>query len=413
MAHETQKDMKQAPPVFVTGKAAKTRFQRTRMLGRATARVLLVLLFAAGLYLSLVPAGRADLRTTLILPALLGASEPPALTPADEAVRHTQMIIPAPAGGVYLDVYAPTTPTPPVPGVRGGVVIVPGVGDNRAVPQLVNLAMSLAHAGLVVMTMTTPTLIDNSISAQDSEGVVQAFETLAHWPGVSANRIGLLGTSGGGPLVCFAAADPRIRDQVAFVALFGSYYNATSLLRAFGQHAFVVNGRLQPWRPDPFPKQVLADTIAGTLPPLESTPLRNAFAPGGKPLTAANLASLSPPAVAAYHLLAGDEPGRVNANIAALSSQMRALLDELSINRVIDKMRAPVYLLHDRSDPSIPFTESRECAAALARIHHPYDLAEFGIFEHVQVRSGLAIGQLLSDGPHLFHVLSNVLYVGS
>src|SRR5216683_4059221 len=349
MANQMHKDMKQAPPVFISGKAAKTRFQRTRMLGRAAARVLLVLLFAAGLYLSVVPAGRADLRTTLILPALLSASEPPALTPADESVRHTQLIIPAPAGGVYLDVYAPTTPTPLVPGVRGGVVIVPGVGDNRAVPQLVNLATSLAHAGLVVMTMTTPTLIDNSMSAQDSDGVVQAFETLAHWPGVSANRIGLIGTSGGGPLVCFAAADPRIRDQVAFVTLFGSYYNATSLLRAFGQRAFMVNGHLQPWQPDHYPKQVLADTIAGTLPSLESTLLQNAFAPNGEPLTAADLAQLSPSAVAAYHLLSGDEPDQV----------------------------------------------------------------EFGIFSHVLVRSGLDIGQLLSDGPHLFQVLSNILYVGS
>src|SRR5262249_59225405 len=124
---------------FVTGKAAKTRFQRTRILGRAAARILLVLLFVAGLYLSLFPAGRADLRTTLLLPTLLGASEPAALTAADESVRHTQMIVPAPAGGVYLDVYAPTTPTPLVPGERGGVIMIPGVGDNRAVPQLVNL----------------------------------------------------------------------------------------------------------------------------------------------------------------------------------------------------------------------------------------------------------------------------------
>src|SRR5215472_15214790 len=412
MANETRKDMKQVPPVFVAGKTAKTRFRRTRMLGCATARILLVLLFCAGFYLSVFPAGRADLRTMLLLPTLLGASEPAALTAADEAVRHTQLIIPAPAGGVYLDVYEPTTPTPLVPGVRGGVVMVPGVGDNRAVPQLVNFATSLAHTGLVVITMTTPTLIDNSISAQDSEGVVQAFETLAHWPGVSASRIGLVGTSGGGPLVCFAAADPRIRDQVAYVALFGSYYNTTTLLRAFGQRAFVVDGHLQPWQPDPYPKQVLADTIAGTLPSVESTLFQNAFAPNGKPLTAADLARLSPPAVAAYHLLAGDEPGQVDANIAALSPQMHALFDQLSINRVVNKIQAPVYLLHDRSDPSIPFTESREFAAALARIHHPYELAEFGIFSHVQVRSGLGIAQLLSDGPHLFHVLSNILYVG-
>ena len=413
MANEIHKDVKQAPPVFVTGKAVKTRFRRTRMLGRATARILLVLLFVAGLYLSVFPAGRADLRTTLLLPTLLGASEPAELTVADESIHHTQMIIPAPAGGVYVDVYAPTTPTPLVPGVRGGVIMIPGVGDNRAVPQLVNLATAFAHTGLVVMTMTTPTLVDNTMSAQDSDGVVQTFEALARWPGVNPHRIGLVGFSGGGPLVCFAAADPRIRDQVAFVALFGSYYNATSLLQAFGQRAYMLNGHLQPWQPDPYPKQVLADTIAGTLPPLESTLLQNAFAPRGKPLTAAELAQMSPPAVAAYHLLLGDEPGQVDANIAALSPQMHALLDQLSINRVVDKIRAPVYLLHDRSDPSIPVTESLEFAAALARIHHPYDLAEFGIFSHVQVKSDLGIGQLLSDAPHLFNVLSQIVYVGS
>src|SRR6266849_2010216 len=413
MANQTHKDMKQAPPVFVTGKAAKTRFQRTRMLGRTAARVLLVLLFAAGLYLSVFPAGRADLRTTLILPTLLGASEPPALTPADESIRHTQMIIPAPAGGVYLDVYVPTTPTPLVPGVRGGVVMVPGVGDNRAVPQLVNFATSLAHAGLVVMTMTTPTLIDNSISAQDSDGVVQAFETLAHWPGVSANRIGLVGTSGGGPLVCFAAADPRIRDQVAFVALFGSYYNATSLLRAVGRRALTVNGHVQPWLPNPFPIQVLANVISGTLPPSEGLRLQNAFTPCGKPLTAQDLAQLSPSTVAAYHLLAGDEPKQVDANLAALPSQVHALLDELSVSRVIGQIRVPIYLLHDRSDTSVPFTESRDFAAALMRIHHPYDLAEFGIFEHVEVRADLGIGQVLGDAPRLLHVLSEILLPSS
>jgi len=413
MTNETHESTAQTAATPVAAKITKGQSRPTRRLGSAAARVALVLLFGLGFYCSVFPAGRANWRAMLLLPTLIGASEPAALKVVDESVRHTQMTVPAPGGTVYLDVYAPTTPIPLIPGRRGGLLMIPGVGDNRTVPQLINLSTSLARAGLVVMNMTTPTLINNSMSASDTDGVVQAFETLAHWPGVSAKHIGLVGFSGGGPLVCFAAADPRIRDQVAFVALFGSYYNATSLLRAFGQRAFMVNGRLQPWQPDPFPKQVLADTIAGALPPREGARLRSAFAPGGKPLTAADLAQLSPPVVAAYHLLAGDEPGQVDANIAALSPQMHALLDELSINRVIDKLRAPVYLLHDRSDPSIPITESQDFASALARIHHPYDFAEFGIFQHVQVRADLGIAQLLGDSPHLFQVLSQVVYVGS
>jgi acetyl esterase/lipase len=413
MTNETHESTAQTPATPVAAKVTRGQSRPARRLGSAVARVVLVLLFGLGFYCSMFPAGRANLRAMLLLPTLIGASEPAELKVVDESVRHTQMTIPAPGGTVYLDVYAPTTPTPLIPGTRGGLLMIPGVGDNRTVPQLVNLSLALAHAGLVVMNMTTPTLIDNSISAQDTDGVVLAYETLAHWPGVNPNRIGLVGFSGGGPLVCFAAADPRIRDQVAFVALFGSYYNATTLLRAFGQRALMVNGRLQPWQPAPFPKEVLANIMAGPLPPSESSLLREAFAPGGKALTTADLAQLSPPAVAAYHLLAGDEPDRVDANIAALSPQMHALLDELSINRVIDELRAPIYLLHDRSDPSVPVTESQDFALALARIHHPYDFVEFGIFNHVQVRADLAIGQLLGDAPHLFQVLSKVVYIAS
>jgi dienelactone hydrolase len=257
--------------------------------------------------------------------------------------------------------------------------------------------------------MTTPTLASYNLSAQDSDGVVEAFNFLAHMPGVNAHRIGFVGFSGGGPIICFAAADPRIRDQVAFVALFGYYFNATSLLRAVGRHALTVNGATQPWQPNPFPIQVLANVISSTMPPSEGVRLQQAFTPPDKPLTTQDLAHFSPSTVAAYHLLAGDEPNQVDANLAALPPQAHTLLNQLSVNRVLNQLHAPIYLLHDRADTSVPFTESRDFAAALMRIHHHYDLAEFGIFQHVQVRADLGIAQLLSDSPRLFRILSEIL----
>lgn len=413
MANEAQEHTQQAVTPPVAGNAAPAKTKRRRRFGSTIARVVLVLLFGIGFFLSVFPIGRAGLRATLLLPTLLMASEPAPMAVLDEPVRRTRMTISSRDGPVYLDIYAPTTTAPLVSRTRGGVIMIPGIGDNRNVPQLVNLSLALARAGLVVMNMTTPTLINYNLSAQDSDGVVQAFNVLAHWPGVSAHRIGLIGFSGGGPIICFAAADPRIRDQVAFVALFGSYFNATSLLRAVGRRALTVNGHVQPWQPNPFPIQVLANVISGTLPSSEGSRLQNAFTPGGKLLTAQDLAQLSPSTVAAYHLLAGDEPNQVDANLAALPSQAHALLDELSVNRVIGQIRVPIYLLHDRSDTSVPFTESRDFAAALMRIHHPYDLAEFGIFEHVEVRADLGIGQVLGDAPRLLHVLSEILLPSS
>src|SRR5579863_1100640 len=130
---------------------------------------------------------------------------------------------------------------------------------------------------------------------------------MASWPGVGARRVGIIGFSAGDALAAFAAADPRIRIQVAFILCFGGYFNTTTLLRAFGRRALEVNGQVQPWHPQYVPIEVLANTIAPLLPFDEASRLTNALAPGGTPLTSEELAQFSPDTVAVYHLLDGDE----------------------------------------------------------------------------------------------------------
>jgi dienelactone hydrolase len=387
--------------------------RRLARVGVILARMVLVLLFVLGFFLTVIPAGRAVARTTLVLPALITAAQPAPLKLLGEPVRHIQKQIPSRGGTVYLDIYEPSPPAPPIPGSREGLVLIPGVGDNRQVPQLINLSESLARAGVVVEDMTTPTLLNNSISPIDSDGVVQAFNYLSHWPGVGANRIGIAGFSGGGPLACLAAVDPRIQNRVAFIALFGSYFNAVSVLRAYGQRAITVNGRSIPWYPAQYPLQVLADVMASAMSLYDGSLVISAFVPHGTPLTTADLASMSPSAVAAYHLLEGDQPHRVNQNIAALSPAIQVLLNKLSPASVYEKIKAPIYLLHSRDDTSVPVTESQMFAAALARIHHPYDYAEFGIFNHVLVQSNLSIFQILGDAPALFRILYEILLPAS
>ena len=391
----------------------QAKFRRKMKLRYISALALLVLLFVIGFFLSVFPYGRATTRTMFVLPELLSVSQPGLLTLAEEPIQHIQKTVTSLNGLVYLDVYAPTTSAPPIPGVREGLVVIPGAGDNRADPQLINFSQAMARAGLVVMDMTTPTLLKFDMSAQDSDAVVQAFKTLAHWPGVGAYRIGIIGFSAGDALACFAAADARIRDQVAFILLFGGYFNATTLLHDIGRRALTVDGRVQPWQPQYVPIQVLANVFAPLLPPSEGSRLVNALIPGGTALTPTDLAQLSPDTVATYHLLAGDEPDRVDANIAALSPIIQAVLNELSPSRVIDQIRAPIYLLHDRNDQYVPFTESRDFAAALTRDHQSYDFAEFGIFQHVEVKEGVSMGQLVGDFISLFRILNEALLPGT
>ena len=384
-------------------------------LGQRAAQVALAFLLGTGCFLSLFPLGRALTRSTFLLPALLSASEPAPLVLAGDPVRFRRITISSAHGPVFLDIYEPATPPPPIPGGREAIIDVVGVGDNRNVPQLINLSRSFAHEGIVVVTVGTPTLFKYKVSAMDGEAVVQAFELLEHWPGVDSHHIGIIAFSVGDLLASVGAADPRIRDRVAFLAIFGGYFDVSSLLRTIGRHAQDVDGHTQPWRPDSTPLFALVSTVSDLLSPADNKLLRKAFPVDkiGPPLTMQQQAQLSPEAAAFYHLLEGDEPGSVDRNLAALSPRMKGLLTQLSLLPVINQIRAPIHLLHDRNDPSIPFSQAQEFAAALARIHHPYDFAAYSIFSHVQVGSNLGLVQVLGDGTRLFQTLTSILLVGS
>ncbi len=387
---------------------------RWRSAGVWTARCVLALCLLGGIFTALFPAGRSALKALAILPGILSASQPTWQQPIAEAVIHTRRTISTASGPVYLDVYAPSTGAPLVPGSREGMLMITGVGDNRQEPQVINFAQTLARAGIVVMGVTTPALIDDRVDAGDREAVVEAFHVLQHWPGVGAARVGMFGISAGSALICLAAADARIRDQVAFISLLGAYFDTTTLLETLGRRAQIIDGRVQPWSPVAVPLQALSSTIAPALPASDGALLIQAFAsyPAGA-LNAQQLAQLAPQSAAAYHLLAGDQPDKVAENLAAFTPDLRRLLVQLSPSSVVAQLHAPVYLLHDRSDQFVPVSESQAFADALERLHHSYDFAKFGIFQHADVRAGTSLPQLFGDGQRLFQLLSKVAQVGS
>ena len=384
-------------------------------LRRRVARMVLVCLWGVGIFMSLTPWGRSLTRSALLLPALMDASEPAPLVAAGDAVRFRRMTVSSANGPVYLDIYEPVGAPPLIPGGREAIIDVAGVGDNRDVPQLVNLSRSLAREGVVVVNVGTPALFQYQVSARDGEAVVQAFKLLENWPGVDARRIGIIAFSAGVTLACVGAADPSIRDQVAFVAVLGGYFDVTSLLRTFGQRAQSVDGHRQSWQPIPTPLHALASSVSSVLTPTENQLLQQAFPEDnyGPALTEQEQAELSPGVAAFYHLLEGDEPGEVEHNLDVLPPGIKGLLVQLSPMTVIGQVRAPIHLLHDRGDPSIPFSQGQEFAAALAHIHHSYDFAAYSIFSHVEIKSGLSLGQWLSDGSKLFLALNSILLVGS
>jgi hypothetical protein len=159
----------------------------------------------------------------------------------------------------------------------------------------------------------------------------------------------------------------------------------------------------------------MANLVAGTLSPDEGQVLIESLPPYSAPLLDPESVLTTPGAAAAYHLLEGDEatPAQVTRNLAALSPAVKQLLDALSPSRVLTQIHCPLYLLHDHNDRYIPFTESRDFDAALTKLGHPHEFAEFGIFHHTEISSGFGLGPLLGDGSKLYRILTGVLSASS
>ena len=393
------------------------RKRRSWKVGQRIAQAVLVILLLAGLFFSLFPQGRAFTRSALLLPALLTASEPPPLAIAGDAVRFTRLtLFPKSSQPVDLDIYEPATPPPLIPGGREVVLDVPGAGDQRSLPQLVNLSQSLASAGVIDVNVGTPRLFDWRVSAQEGQIVVDAFKYMEHWPGVNPQHIGIIAFSVGSLLAYEAAADPGIRDKVAFLAILGGYADVTTLLHTVGTRSQTVNGQVQRWNPITTTPYALYRSVSYLFSPSDQKLLQQAFPYTVKfppPLPAAKVKQLSPIGAAYYHLLEGDQPASVDRNLAALSPSLKALFSQLSPLSVIGQVRAPVHLLHERNDRAVPYSQDVEMAAALARLHHPYDFASYTIFEHVVVDLRATLGQTLTDGTKLLGVLTSVMLVGS
>ena len=128
--------------------ALAARPPRTWKLGQWAAQAALAFLPCAGGFLSLLPWGRALTRSTLLLPTLLSASAPAPLVLVGYSMRFRRLTLSSASGPVFLDIYEPTTPPPPIPGGREAIIDVPGAGDNRAVPQLVTCCNRLRARAL-------------------------------------------------------------------------------------------------------------------------------------------------------------------------------------------------------------------------------------------------------------------------
>jgi dienelactone hydrolase len=339
---------------------------------------LLVLLASTLLVLGLSHPGRVAFKTLLLLPDMFPTSPVRPLTWFTPEPRREEYNYDFSVGRVESDVYFPAD------GDRHGALILflGAVGYPRREPALVRLADGLSRAGAVVMIPESSNLQQGDILPRETDGLIEAARYLREREEVDSARVGILGFSVGGSLALLAAQDDLGREQIAFVNAFGAYYDARSLLRAVVTRQFTVDGRVVAWEPSELTVWVLSRQLILNLPDAQDRDILTRAILEQDPAAWSELGQLSPDGLVVQELLGQPSPERAEALLAALPSSIQQRLAEISPSRAMERLKAAIFLMHDREDVYIPFVESRRIAAA-APAGTVRLSSEFDLFSHV------------------------------
>ncbi|HSB69924.1 MAG TPA: alpha/beta fold hydrolase [Candidatus Methylomirabilis sp.] len=308
----------------------------------------------------------------------------------------------------------------PVEGGTGtGVILVHGVNETgKDDPSIVWLADLLARAGFVVLTPDFLGFKSLTLRTSDVEELVGSIQYLARpSSSIRPGRIGLIGFSyGAGPTI-IAAADPRVRDHVQFVVSFGGYYDLQEVITfvTTGAYAFGdVRGRITPneysrWVFLRYNLQLISSTVdREILKEIARVKARNPAADTGPLAT-----TLSPEGRAIYALLVNRDPERAPGLVAALPPAVRDQIRFLSPSRVIQGLKARLFVVHSDPDDYMPVTESLRLAATLESRGN-VRLTLLKSFEHVRpdfppLTVGSFFRTYLPEGGKLFGVIFDLL----
>ncbi len=287
---------------------------------------------------------------------------------------YEQVALPGGDARVLGELYRPAGPGP-----YAGVVVCLGVIPfDVAHPQVKRLGTALARSGFVALIVWSADMRSLRISSADVEYLATAYDWLIEQPYVDPNRSGFLGTCVGAGFSLLAAAQPTVRDRVAFVSCFAPFSSLRSLALDIGSGTTEIDGIRRLWEVDQLSRHVYVRTMTAGLPHGEAERLETAWlARDPLPLPA----TLSPDGRALLPLLESTDRSKLEALLDQIPA-LRANVDAVSPIGSASMIRAPsVAIGHDYDDGVIPFGESQRLFAAFDG-RPGVDLTEFHLFQH-------------------------------
>jgi dienelactone hydrolase len=333
--------------------------------------------------------------TVLIAPDLFGSPVSILKIVGEDPIREEVWLnVPEGRGLLVADVYRPSDGD-----VHGAMLLAVGAAPRiRDHPGVVRLSTTAARAGMVVMIPQLYYPFQENVLPEDVQGLVSAFGTnveeiiasfewLREQPYTDPDRTGIFGASAGAGIALVSASDPRISHEVEFFASLGTYYDLVDLVSAITTESIQYDGRSEPWEPWLKSVRVLYNSVISYLPEAEDRDILTRIFVDEDPGASALVGRLSPRARDIYDALRDRDVERILAFWGEVSPQDIATLRAVSPSSAVAALDTDLFILHDRSDPYIPYVESRRLRDATADNGHQVYFAEFDFLNHVELKN--------------------------
>jgi dienelactone hydrolase len=261
------------------------------------------------------------------------------------------------------DVYKPAS------AVRGALVLVPGAAVlGRDEPRLKALARSIARAGFMVLVPELPEVRRLALSRVDADRVAAALRQLRQ--SQPDQPLGVAAVSYAVAPAIIAA----LEEAPAFVVGIGGYRDTEAAIRFVTTGSFRPLGDSREYRvtPNSYGRWVFLLANAGRLDDPNDADLLQIIALQRFRDPAASVQPLAgrlgPEGRAVLALVENRDPDAVTGLIAALPERVRREIDGLNLALYdLSKLGGHLILVHGRTDPLVPYSESQALAAAATR----------------------------------------------
>ncbi|MBI3290226.1 prolyl oligopeptidase family serine peptidase [Candidatus Microgenomates bacterium] len=258
--------------------------------------------------------------------------------------EHEQITFETTSGKIIADTFVPPTRQVGNPG-RPAIILVLGVKASEDDKKIIfHFQETMARLGYIVMWPRLEELDKGVGTIEEPETLAAAFRYLENMPQADTERISFVGFSVGSSIAFVASSDPTISYKVHSLIFFGGYFDIFEYLESLATKTG--------WQPHEGATNHITE-VARTK-KLET--------------------------VLKYIETGGNfEIKEDDAN----------LLKQINPREFVTDFKAPIFILHSRSDTYVPYQEAIKLRDALPESQvKKFHLAN--LFEHVQPKTGLS-----------------------